>query len=105
MKSKLILTVDTSQPMKHFWKMFAIDIHHKEPAIQRLVVHLPNEENVYFNDREDLSSVVENNVHTMVECKSNSRRSKVITLCRFSYKMGLEYQKKRMADETTRRIY
>ena len=58
------------------WRMFAFGIHHREPAVQRLVVHLPNEQNVYFNDREDLSRVVErpreNNVHTMVECKSNT---------------------------------
>ena len=41
------------------WRLFAYGIHHREPAVQRLLVHLPNEQNVYFNDNENLSRVIQ----------------------------------------------
>ncbi|OMP11284.1 DNA helicase PIF1, ATP-dependent [Corchorus olitorius] len=41
------------------WRLFEFPLHHREPAVQRLLVHLPGEHRVYFSDNQPLSSVLE----------------------------------------------
>ena len=43
------------------WRIFAYDIHHRWPPVQRLIFHLPNEQSVLFNDEDNLEQVVEDN--------------------------------------------
>ncbi|WRX23972.1 Helitron helicase-like domain - like 1 [Theobroma cacao] len=40
------------------WRLFAFPIHHREPVVQRLVVHLPEQQNIYFHDHETISGVI-----------------------------------------------
>ncbi|OMO77055.1 hypothetical protein COLO4_25375 [Corchorus olitorius] len=49
------------------WCIFEFPIYHREPFVQRLLSHLPNEQRVYFRDRERLQSVLERDdiEHTM----------------------------------------
>ncbi|OMO88819.1 DNA helicase PIF1, ATP-dependent [Corchorus capsularis] len=36
------------------WHIFEFDIHFPDPAVQRLLIHLPNQQNVFFYDRQHL---------------------------------------------------
>ncbi|OMO65301.1 DNA helicase PIF1, ATP-dependent [Corchorus capsularis] len=40
------------------WRLFSFDIHFRFPAILRLLVHLPNQHNVYFNSASSTQSVL-----------------------------------------------
>ena len=40
------------------WRLFEFPIHFREPAVQRLVVHLPQQQIVFFNDNENLTGVL-----------------------------------------------
>ncbi|XP_072088255.1 uncharacterized protein [Arachis hypogaea] len=44
-------------PSESMWRIFAYDIHHRWPAIQRLTFHLPNQQHVVFDDA-DISTHV-----------------------------------------------
>lgn len=44
-------------PPEACWRIFEFDIHSRDPAVERLVFHLPNEHNVVFHDSNDLRSV------------------------------------------------
>nr|XP_025680334.1 uncharacterized protein LOC112781559 [Arachis hypogaea] len=37
-------------PSESMWRIFAYDIHHRWPAVQRLTFHLPNQQHVVFDD-------------------------------------------------------
>lgn len=39
------------------WRIFAFDIHHNTPAVQKLPVHLPGEQTAIFDEDEDLEDV------------------------------------------------
>lgn len=45
-------------PSESVWRIFAIDIHHHQPFVQRLNFHLEGDEQVVFNDDADLHSVL-----------------------------------------------
>ncbi|XP_015959922.1 uncharacterized protein LOC107483819 [Arachis duranensis] len=37
-------------PFESMWRIFAYDIHHRWPSVQRLTFHLPNQQHVVFDD-------------------------------------------------------
>ncbi|XP_040368295.1 uncharacterized protein LOC112192958 isoform X3 [Rosa chinensis] len=46
-------------PHESVWRLFEYLIHSKHPAVQRLQIHLPLEQNVIFNESESLESIIE----------------------------------------------
>ncbi|PUZ56488.1 hypothetical protein GQ55_5G311800 [Panicum hallii var. hallii] len=42
------------------WRLLQYDIHHTDPSIERLPVHLPFENSVVFTEEDDLEEVIEN---------------------------------------------
>ena len=40
------------------WRLFEFDIHHREPAVQRLLIHLRHEQNIYFADSETILGII-----------------------------------------------
>ncbi|OMP04883.1 hypothetical protein COLO4_09222 [Corchorus olitorius] len=40
------------------WRIFVFDIHFRDPAMQRLLIHLPRQQNVFFSDRQQLPDVL-----------------------------------------------
>ena len=40
------------------WRLFEFDIHHREPAVQRLLIHLRHEQNIYFADSETIPGII-----------------------------------------------
>ncbi|KAL6575510.1 hypothetical protein OROHE_000887 [Orobanche hederae] len=46
-------------PCEAVWRIFAFDIHYRDPAVQRLSFHLPNEQSVVFNDGDTIDYVVD----------------------------------------------
>ncbi|KAL6503111.1 hypothetical protein OROHE_023740 [Orobanche hederae] len=47
-------------PCEAVWRIFAFDIHYRDPAVQILSFHLPDEQSVVFNDGDTIDYVVEN---------------------------------------------
>ncbi|KAK7301999.1 hypothetical protein RJT34_12876 [Clitoria ternatea] len=45
-------------PCEACWRIFSFPIHSRTPAVERLYFHLPNEQSVYFNDYEDIDSLL-----------------------------------------------
>lgn len=43
------------------WRIFENDIHHRWPPVQRLLFHLPNEQDILFKDTESIDAVIEKN--------------------------------------------
>lgn len=48
-------------PCEATWRIFAFDIHQHWPPVQRLTFHLPNQQNVGWNQNSNLQTVVERN--------------------------------------------
>ncbi|KAK9683396.1 hypothetical protein RND81_10G137800 [Saponaria officinalis] len=67
-------------PCEAVWRIFAFDIHYRTPPVFRLDYHLPNEQNVIFNDDDSIDEVV---------ARSNS--------CRTKFSTWMEYNKKHSA--------
>ncbi|GJY78715.1 DNA helicase [Tanacetum coccineum] len=44
---------------EEYWRIFKFDLHHREPAVQILAVHLQDMQRVTFRDRDRLRSVVD----------------------------------------------
>ncbi|PVH66941.1 hypothetical protein PAHAL_1G389900 [Panicum hallii] len=42
------------------WRLLQYDIHHTDPSVERLPVHLPFENSVVFTEEDDLEEVIEN---------------------------------------------
>lgn len=42
------------------WRLLQFDIHHTDPSVERLLVHLPLENNVVYTEDDDLEEVIEN---------------------------------------------
>ncbi|OMO51526.1 hypothetical protein COLO4_37635 [Corchorus olitorius] len=40
------------------WRIFEFDIHFKEPSVQRLLIHLPDQHTVYFHDNQSLRKLL-----------------------------------------------
>ncbi|KAL3627362.1 hypothetical protein CASFOL_028725 [Castilleja foliolosa] len=47
-------------PCEAMWRIFKYDIHYRDPPVERLSFHLPNDQNVYYSDKQPLSSVFAN---------------------------------------------
>lgn len=45
-------------PIESCWRIFDFDIHYRYPAIERLSFHLPDEEPVFYNDKEKVKDVL-----------------------------------------------
>ncbi|XP_068328108.1 uncharacterized protein [Pyrus communis] len=45
-------------PYEAVWRLLQFHIHFREPAVQRLCVHLPSDQNVVFKDNDSLNYVV-----------------------------------------------
>ncbi|XP_072088186.1 uncharacterized protein [Arachis hypogaea] len=48
-------------PCESVWRIFAYDIHHRWPSVQRLTFHLPNQQHIIFDDRDTISSILVRN--------------------------------------------
>ncbi|CAN6678727.1 unnamed protein product [Malus baccata var. baccata] len=55
-------------PYEVVWRLFQYSIHHREPSVERLPVHLPFEQNIVFNGDQSLYSIIKQNAsnHTML---------------------------------------
>ena len=42
------------------WRIFGFKLHHRSPAIQRLQIHLPNQQTVTFNQHTDIGMLLQN---------------------------------------------
>lgn len=42
------------------WRIFKFEIHHQQPPVQRLSIHLPDQQPAIFNDSSDLQQVASN---------------------------------------------
>ncbi|XP_025703767.1 uncharacterized protein [Arachis hypogaea] len=45
-------------PCESMWRIFAYEIHHRWPPVQRLRFHLPNQQHVVFDDHDTIGSVL-----------------------------------------------
>jgi len=45
-------------PCEACWRIFSFPIHGRTPVVERLYFHLPNEQSVFFNDEEDMDSLL-----------------------------------------------
>ncbi|XP_057723335.1 uncharacterized protein LOC130939233 [Arachis stenosperma] len=45
-------------PCESMWRIFAYEIHHRWPPVQRLRFHLPNQQHVVFDDHDAIGSVL-----------------------------------------------
>ena len=45
------------------WRIFAFDIHHRWPPVQRLIFHLLYEQPIQFKDNEDIDEILHTNEH------------------------------------------
>ncbi|KAL7094727.1 hypothetical protein ACP275_11G121900 [Erythranthe tilingii] len=46
-------------PCEAAWRLFAFDIHYREPSVERLPLHLPDEQVVIFGDDEPMESILD----------------------------------------------
>lgn len=42
-----------------FWRLFAYNIHGRQPSVERLVVHIPNMNRVIFAETDNLGNVLD----------------------------------------------
>lgn len=74
------------------WRIFSFDIHHREPAVERLPFHLPNEQCVVFGDDDHIESVLDkqniSNTKFLAWMDANKRypEAKKITYSQFPLK-------------------
>ncbi|KAH7657562.1 DNA helicase protein [Dioscorea alata] len=40
------------------WRLFEFPLHHREPSVQRLLIHLPEEHNIYFSDKQFIPNII-----------------------------------------------
>lgn len=40
------------------WLIFSFDIHYSRPAVQRLSLHLPDQQPIIYNDKQSLDSIL-----------------------------------------------
>ncbi|XP_072090563.1 uncharacterized protein [Arachis hypogaea] len=45
-------------PCESAWRIFAYDIHYREPSVERLSFHLPDEQTVLFEDNDTLQTTI-----------------------------------------------
>ncbi len=88
------------------WRIFKMKLHGRFPAVQRLQVHLPNQQTVVFSEDADLQEVVgkskENHIDGVVYSKQKLCKRSRYSLCQISRKMGVEQNIEEM-DITSKR--
>lgn len=51
-------------PCEAVWRIFSFDVHFREPTVERLPLHLPDEQIVVFGDDDPIESIMERpNIH------------------------------------------
>jgi len=45
-------------PCEAAWRIFGFDLHHSSTSVQRLSIHLPGEQNIIYDDDEDVEDVL-----------------------------------------------
>nr|XP_028950803.1 uncharacterized protein LOC108169539 [Malus domestica] len=76
-------------PYEAVWRLFQYSIHHREPSVERLSVHLPFEQNVVFNGDQSLQSIIKQKAfeHTMLtswfETNKNFDEARSLTYAQF----------------------
>ena len=45
-------------PYEAIWRLFEFSIHHRNPAVQRLSIHLPKLQNITFNSNQRLNNII-----------------------------------------------
>ncbi|KAH7520862.1 hypothetical protein FEM48_Zijuj08G0190800 [Ziziphus jujuba var. spinosa] len=48
-------------PCEAAWRIFGFDIHYKDPPVERLNFHLPNEQNIVFQDTDSIDAIMNRN--------------------------------------------
>lgn len=56
-------------PCEAAWRIFSFDIHYREPSVERLSFHLPNEQFVVYDAMNDLENIV---------VRNNSKKTKFL---------------------------
>ncbi|XP_073277636.1 uncharacterized protein [Primulina huaijiensis] len=46
-------------PCEAAWRIFGFDIQYRDPLVERLSFHLPNEQNITFSDSDEISTVLD----------------------------------------------
>ncbi|XP_073022293.1 uncharacterized protein [Primulina eburnea] len=46
-------------PCEAAWRIFGFDIQYRDPPVERLSFHLPNEQNIIFSDSDEISTVLD----------------------------------------------
>ncbi|XP_075492602.1 uncharacterized protein LOC142530668 [Primulina tabacum] len=46
-------------PCEAAWRIFGFDIQYRDPHVERLSFHLPNEQNIIFSDSDEISTVLD----------------------------------------------
>ncbi|TVU44908.1 hypothetical protein EJB05_04371 [Eragrostis curvula] len=69
------------------WRLLEFDIHHTNPAVERLPVHLPLENNVLYTEEDYLEEVIENsrNAVTKLTAWFEANRSSLPHASEFTY--------------------
>ncbi|KAH7663239.1 DNA helicase protein [Dioscorea alata] len=50
---------NNTRAIKYFcWRLFEFPLHYREPFVQRLLIHLPEEHNIYFSDKQSISGII-----------------------------------------------
>ncbi|XP_073137503.1 uncharacterized protein [Henckelia pumila] len=46
-------------PCEAAWRIFGFDIQYRDPPVERLSFHLPNEQNIIFSDADEISNIID----------------------------------------------
>jgi len=74
------------------WRVFGFDIHRHYPSVERLPVHLPDENNILYDENANMSEIVTNDFfrRTMLtewfECNKNNPSARDLTYLEFPSK-------------------
>ena len=70
------------------WRLLGFDLHGITPSVQRLGVHLPNAQQVYFHEGDNLAEVA-------------AKRTPLLAWFDFNKRAAIEYEARRALDPTT----
>ncbi|XP_028797692.1 uncharacterized protein LOC114753197 [Neltuma alba] len=79
------------------WRIFAFDIHHRYPAVERLSFHLPNQQYVMYSNADDVAEVLDKprvcESMFLAWMKTNSREDFAKTLTYSEFPQHYVYQR------------
>ncbi|XP_028758138.1 uncharacterized protein LOC114717208 [Neltuma alba] len=79
------------------WRIFAFDIHHRYPAVERLSFHLPNQQYVVYSNADDVAEVLDKprvcESMFLAWMKTNSREDFAKTLTYSEFPQHYVYQR------------